>query len=173
MKWTSLKLFDMFFHWQIRCNKSCHTNLRNCQILCYAWKWTIHGWNLTSRISRTRCRYKFSYIVSKSDHAGLGGGGRVIGLRLTMLPLFAQYNIIALLPSHEKSFTLSDGFGKSALLWSFEPKNLWRKTHLWDCCSVWKVLFCNAKRNRRGSGVCLHRASRDLLNVLRWKAEEE
>ena len=41
-----------------------------------------------------------------------------------MLPLFPQPRIIASPPSNEKSFTLYDGFGKSAFLWSFEPRNL-------------------------------------------------
>ena len=75
-----------FFRWKIRWNKSCHTNLRNFLISFYEWKWTIQRWNSTSCISRTR--FKFSSIVSKSDHSGLGGRGRVLGLRLTMLPLF-------------------------------------------------------------------------------------
>ena len=121
---------------------------------------------------------KFSNFIlciemKKSDHAGLGGRGRVLGLRLTMLPLFTQSNIIARLPSNEKSFKLYDGFGKSALLWSFEPRNLWRKIHLWNDCRVWKKLFHNVKRNKRGPGVCIYRGSCDLINVLRWKLEEE
>ena len=41
-----------------------------------------------------------------------------------MLPLSTQSHIIALLPSNEKSFTFHDGFGKSALLWSFEPSDI-------------------------------------------------
>ena len=45
-----------------------------------------------------------------------------------MLPLFTQPHIFAMpLPSNEKSLTLNGGFGKSDLLWSFEPKNLCRK----------------------------------------------
>ena len=161
----------MFCHWQIRCNKSSHTTLRNFQIWFYAWKWTIQRWNLSSRISRTR--FKFSNIVSKSDHAGFGGRGRVLGLRLTMLPLFTQSNIIVRLPSNEKNYKSYDGFGKSALQWSFELRNPWRKIHLWDGCRVWKNLFYNVKRNKRGPGVCLYRASCDLLYVRRWKSEEE
>ena len=40
-----------------------------------------------------------------------------------MLCLFTQFHVIALPPSNKKSFILYDGFGKSALLWSFEPRN--------------------------------------------------
>ena len=153
MTWTSLKLFWHVFHRQSRCNKSRHTNLRNFQISCYVWKWAIQRWNLTSRISRTK--FKFSNIVSKSDHAGLGGCGWVRGLRLTVLPLFTQSNIFDLLPSNEKSFTLYDGFGKSALLWSFEPRNLWRRIHLWDGWGFEKCYFIMLRGPKRDRSVPL------------------
>ena len=38
-------------------------------------------------------------------------------------PLLTQSHIIAMLLSNEESFTLYDGFGKAALLRSFEPRN--------------------------------------------------
>ena len=41
-----------------------------------------------------------------------------------MLLLFTQPHIIALPPSNEKSFKLYDWFGKSVLIWSFDPRNL-------------------------------------------------
>ena len=107
--------FHMCFHRQMRCSKL-YTHV------CYVWIWTIQRRNLSSRISRSK--FKFSNIVSKSNHAPLAGRGRVWGLRLTMLPLSTQSHIIALLPSNEKSFTLYDGFGKSALLWNFEPRDI-------------------------------------------------
>ena len=49
--------------------------------------------------------------------------GRVRGLKLTMLPLFMLSHIIGLLSSIEKSFNFYDGFGKSALIWIFKPRN--------------------------------------------------
>ena len=61
-----------------------------------------------------------------------------------MLPLSTQSHIIALLPSNEKSFTLYDGFGKSALLWSFEPKHISGKKFtyvVFKKCLVYKANF--------------------------------
>ena len=77
-----------------------------------------------------------------------------------MLPLSAQSHIIALLPSNEKSFTLYDGFGKSALLWSFEPKDISGEKFTYGMAVVFKkASVYKAKRNKRGTGVCLSRAS--------------
>ena len=79
--WHHWSIFHMSFHWQIRCSKSYHTNLRTFQLythVCYGWIWTIQRWNLSCRISRTR--FKFSNIVS--NHVPSAGRGRVWGLRL-------------------------------------------------------------------------------------------
>ena len=58
-----------------------------------------------------------------------------------MLPLFTQSHIIALLPSNEKSFTLYDGFGKSALIWSFKPRNLSGEKFTYGMAVVFKKCY--------------------------------
>ena len=68
-----------------------------------------------------------------------------------MLPLFTQPNIIALLPSNEKSFTRNDGFGKSDLLWSSEPKNLSReKFTYWLAVAFKKCYFMRLRGIKEG-----------------------
>ena len=124
--------------------------------------WTILRWNLPSHISRSK--FKFSNIVPKSSHAPPAGRGRVWGLRLTMLPLSTQSHIIALLPSNEKSFTLYDGFGKSALLWSFEPRNLWRKIHLWVAAVFEKCYFVILRGTKEGQ-ECASRGHPEIFSI--------
>ena len=72
--------------------------------------------------------------------------GRVRGLKLTMLPLFMQSHIIGLLPSIEKSFNFYDGFGKSALIRSFKPRNLSGENFTYGMA----VVFKKYKRYNRG-----------------------
>ena len=74
-----------------------------------------------------------------------------------MLPLSAQSHIIAQLPSNEKSFTLNDGFGKSALLRVLNQKTSLEKHGM--AVVFKKVLVYMAKRNKRGTRVYLSRAS--------------
>ena len=74
-----------------------------------------------------------------------------------MLPLSAQSHIIAQLPSNEKSFTLNDGFGKSALLRVLNQKTSLEKHGM--AVVFKKVLVYMAKRNKRGTRVCFFRAS--------------
>ena len=74
-----------------------------------------------------------------------------------MLPLSAQSHIIALLQSNEKSFTLFDGFGKSALLRVLNQKTSLEKHGMADVFK--RVLVYMAKRNKRGTRVYISRAS--------------
>ena len=59
----------------------------------------------------------------------------------TMLPLFTQSHITGVLHSNEKSFTLYDGFGKSALIWSFKPRNLSGEKFTYGMAVVFKKCY--------------------------------
>ena len=90
--------------------------------------WEIFQWYGNERFSNENCHlvylgFKFSNIVSKSDHAPLAGRGRVWGLILICSLRSCSPALLSCCHAM-KSFTLYDGFGKSALLWSFEPRNL-------------------------------------------------
>ena len=71
-----------------------------------------------------------------------------------MLPLSTQSHIIALLPSNEKSFTLYDGFGKSALLWSFEPRDISGEKFTYGMAVVFKKCYFIRLRGTKEGQEC-------------------
>ena len=88
----------------------------------------------------------FNFQISFQSPCSACRRGRVRGLKLAMLPLFMQSHIIGLLPSIEKSFIFYDGFGKSALIRNFKPRNLSGEKFTYGMA----VVFKKYKRYNRG-----------------------
>ena len=71
-----------------------------------------------------------------------------------MLCLFTQFHIVALQPSNKRSFILYDGFGKSALLWSFEPRNFSGVKLTYGMAAVFKKCYFIGLRGRKEGQEC-------------------
>ena len=137
MKWTSLKLFHMFFHQKIRCSNRAIQTWENFQLytyVCYLWKWTIQQWKLSSHIIRTP--FEISNIGSKSDHAELGG--RSLSFQTNHDP--SVYAVPYHCPAAKqwKEFYIIIWWVWKVIFamefWTNKPH--WRNFHLWDGCRV-------------------------------------
>ena len=71
-----------------------------------------------------------------------------------MLPLSTQSHIIALMPSNEKSFTLYGGFGKSAFVLSFEPRDISGEKFTYGMAVVFKKRSFTRLRGTKEGQEC-------------------